>query len=227
MENVARPKAVIYCRVSTNRQQDQGFSLESQETRLTQEARLRGYEPEVIREIASGTRDTRPQLLKVLEMLKSGRAEALFVLDLDRLGRSPKKCLEILEQAKKQNWRLVIVSLGADTATPAGEFLFAIMASVAKLESRLTGERVFRQHQARRDRGITWGVDQGCKSNLNPKIRKYILQLRLEGYGYKSIAKKVTEAGYETLNGGLWYPQTIKAILESPQTRQLEERLAQ
>jgi len=53
------------------------------------------------------------------------------------------------------------------------------------------------------------------------------LQLRLEGYGYKSIAKKVTEAGYETLNGGLWYPQTIKAILESPQTRQLEERLAQ
>lgn len=217
-------KAIIYARVSTNRQSETGHSLDSQTQRLVSEAEAQGYEVELVAEVGSGKRDTRPKLLAALADLKAGKAQALFVLDLDRLARSPQNALEIADKAKKQNWRLVIVSLGADTATPAGQFVFGIMAMLAQLESRLTSERVLRQHEARRERGIIWGVDQGFKGELDLATRRFIkhkaedLQLSL-----RQICKELTAEGYKTPKGGLWYPQTIKAILDSPQTKNLKK----
>lgn len=223
-----KPKgtALIYARVSTNRQGETGHSLESQTQRLITEAERQGYTPLVITEIGSGRKDTRPKLLAALADLKAGKAQALFCLDIDRLARSTKNALEIYELAKKQNWRLVVVSLGLDTATPAGEFTFGIMAMLAQLESRLTAERVLRQHEARRERGITWGVDQGYRGNLNPKIRKKIVRLHEEGLSLREIAKELTRLKYTPVRNGLWYPQTIKAILESPQSDLMRKKVA-
>jgi len=219
-----KPKALIYARVSTNRQSETGHSLESQTQRLTAEAIAQGYEPEVIAEIGSGKRDTRPKLLAALADLKAGRADALFCLDLDRLARSPQNALEIADKARKQNWRLVIVSLGADTATPAGDFVFGIMAMLAQLESRLTSERVLRQHEARRERGIIWGLDEGFKGELDFATRRFIKQQAEEMHlSLREIAKKLTEKGYKTVKGGIWHPQTVKAILESPQTKNVDK----
>lgn len=223
MNTREKPKAIIYARVSTNRQSETGHSLDSQTQRLTAEAKAQGYEPELVAEVGSGKRDTRPKLLAALADLKAGKAEALFVLDLDRLARSPQNALEIADKAKKQNWRLVIVSLGADTATPAGQFVFGIMAMLAQLESRLTSERVLRQHEARRERGIIWGVDQGFKGELDLATRKFIKKLAAEDFSLREIAKALTAEGYKTPKGGLWYPQTVKAILESPQTKNLKK----
>ena len=219
-------KAIIYARVSTNRQGEFGHSLDSQTERLLAEATRQGYEAEIRTEIGSGKRDTRPELLRTLEDLKAGKAQALFCLDIDRLARSTRNALEIYETAKKQNWRLVIVSLGLDTATPAGEFTFGIMAMLAQLESRLTSERVIRQHEARRQRGIIWGVDQGFKGNLNSQTRKKIAQLNSKGLSLREIAKELTRLGHFPPKGGLWYPATIKAILESPQTELIRKKVA-
>ena len=217
-------QAIIYARVSTNRQGETGHSLDSQTERLITEAKQQGYAPLVVAEIGSGKRDTRPKLNEALADLKAGKAQALFCLDIDRLARSTIHALEIFQLAKKQGWRLVIASMGADTATPAGECVFSIMASMAQLESRLTSERVLRQHQARRERGIVWGVNEGYKGNLNPAIRKVVSKLSAEGKSLRQIAQHLTDKGYKTPNQGLWYAQTIKAILQSPQTRQLAER---
>jgi len=219
-----KPQAIIYARVSTNRQGENGHSLDSQVQRLITEAKIQGYQPLVVEEIGSGKRDTRPKLLEALKDLKAGKAEALFVLDIDRLARSTRNALDIYETAKKQNWRLVIVSLGLDTATPAGEFTFGIMAMLAQLESRLTSERVLRQHQARRERGITWGLDEGFKGELDFATRRFIKQQAEEMHlSLREIAKKLTEKGYKTVKGGIWHPQTVKAILESPQTKNLDK----
>jgi DNA invertase Pin-like site-specific DNA recombinase len=216
-----KSKAIIYARVSTNRQSETGHSLDSQTQRLVSEAEAQGYEVELVAEVGSGKRDTRPKLLAALADLKAGKAQALFVLDLDRLARSPQNALEIADKAKKQNWRLVIVSLGADTATPAGQFVFGIMAMLAQLESRLTSERVLRQHEHRREQGIIWGVDKGYKGELDLKTRKFIKKLAAEELSLREIAKRLTAEGHKTPKGGLWYPQTVKAILESPQTKHL------
>ena len=221
MNTRENPKAIIYARVSTNRQSETGHSLDSQTQRLVSEAEAQGYEVELVAEVGSGKRDTRPKLLAALADLKAGKAQALFVLDLDRLARSPQNALEIADKATRQNWRLVIVSLGADTATPAGQFVFGIMAMLAQLESRLTSERVLRQHEHRREQGIIWGVDKGYKGELDLKTRKFIKKLAAEELSLREIAKRLTAEGHKTPKGGLWYPQTVKAILESPQTKHL------
>lgn len=223
-ETTNHPVAIVYARVSTNRQKDTGHSLDSQTQRLLVEAQLQGYAAVLVTEIGSGSRDSRPVLQAALSDLQQGKAQALFVLDIDRLGRSTQNALEILKKAKKENWRLVVSSLGADTATPAGELVFTIMAAMARLESRLISERVIRQHEARRnERGIIWGLDEGYKGELSPQVRQAIAKLRDEGLGYKRIAKELTEMNLKPAKGGLWYPQTVKAILESPQTKQFRK----
>ena len=65
-------RAIIYARVSTNRQSETGHSLDSQTQRLVSEAEAQGYEVELVAEVGSGKRDTRPKLLAALADLKAG-----------------------------------------------------------------------------------------------------------------------------------------------------------
>jgi hypothetical protein len=210
--------ALLYCRVSTGRQAETGHSLESQAGRLRQEAEAQGFQVEIVIEIGSGRKTARPKLNEALDRLNRGEAQALFALDLDRLSRSTRHALELLDLAKRKGWRLVIATLNIDTETPIGEMMASQLAIYAQFESRMTGERVKRQHQARRDRGITWGLDQGYKGNLNPATRALIASLSAQGKSLRSIAEHLTERTLETPRGGKWHAETVRAILKSPQT---------
>ena len=216
--------ALVYVRVSTNRQEATGHSLDSQAAILSKLAEAEGYEVEVVEEIGSGRKSSRPKLLEAKMRLNAGKAKALFALDIDRLARSTIHLLELAETAKRKGWRLVVSSLNIDTSTPVGEMQLGMLAVFAQFESRMIGARVERQHEARRDRGITWGVDQGFRGNLNPAARGLIARLANEGKSLREIASQLETAGMQTPNGGKWWPASIKAILESPQTKPLLNR---
>ena len=91
--------AIAYARVSTNKQGENGHSLKGQAKRLTELAEAQGYSVEVVSEIGSGRKASRPKLLEAIEKLNKGEAQALFALDLDRLARSNRHALEIAETA--------------------------------------------------------------------------------------------------------------------------------
>jgi DNA invertase Pin-like site-specific DNA recombinase len=213
--------ALAYVRVSTNRQEATGHSLDSQTAILTALAEAEGYAVEVVTEVGSGRSASRPKLTEALERLNRGKAQALFAVDIDRLARSTIHLLQIAEASKRRAWRLVISSANIDTATPQGEIMLTMLAGFAQYESRMIGQRVERQHQARRDRGIVWGVDQGFKGNLNPQTRALVAQLANEGLSLRQIANQLKSNNLPTPNGGEWWPATIKSILESPQTKEL------
>lgn len=213
--------ALAYVRVSTNRQEATGHSIESQTAILTRLAEAEGYAVEIVTEIGSGRKASREKLAEAMERLNRGKAQALFAVDIDRLARSVKHLADIMEASKRRKWRLVVSSANIDTATPQGELLLGLLAQFAQFESRMIGQRVERQHEARRERGITWGVDQGFRGNLNPDARKTIAQLSAEGKSLREIAREVEARGFVTPNGGKFWPQTIKAILDSPQTTRL------
>lgn len=216
-----KPRAIVYCRVSTIRQSETGHSLDSQETNLVKMAEAEGYEVEIFREVAKGGRDTRPKLKQALLELNIGFSQALFVASIDRLARSTKHALAIAEQSTKASWRLVVENIGADTATTQGKFMFQLMAVIAELENNMISDRVKRQHQARRDRGVVWGVDQGYKGNLDPSIRGFIVAMREQGLTMREIQKACEDLGYKTATGKTtWQPRTIKQILDSPQSEQ-------
>jgi DNA invertase Pin-like site-specific DNA recombinase len=213
--------ALLYARVSTNRQKETGHSLDSQSALLVKEAERQGYKVELVLENGSGRKATRPKLNKAIERLNKGEAHALFALDIDRLARSTRHALEIAETAQRKGWRLVVASLQIDTETPAGEAMLSMLATFAQFESRMVSERVKRQHQARRERGITWGVDEGPRGELEIKTRKQIRREYEAGKSLREIARNLEAKGVPTARGGKWEAATIRAILNSPITKAL------
>jgi DNA invertase Pin-like site-specific DNA recombinase len=218
-----QPLALLYVRVSTNRQAKTGHSLDSQPALLTEAAEREGFRVEIITETGSGRNTARPVLNEALARLARGEAQALYALDTDRLARSTMHLLEIAQLSLKQEWRLVITSAQVDTSTPAGEAFLTMAAAFAQFESRMISERVKRQHQSRRDRGEVWGVTMGSTSQLPAETRKLVISLRAQGKTLKQIASHLTETLVPTVSGGLWYASTIARILNSPKSKALLE----
>lgn len=214
-----QPLALAYVRVSTGRQAKTGYSLESQPSILIKAAKQNGYRVEVITETGSGRNSSRPALNNALNRLASGEAQALYALDIDRLARSTQHLLEIATLSRKQKWRLVVTSADVDTNSPAGEMFFTMAAAFAQYESRMISQRVLRQHEARRDRGVIWGMTEGPKSPLPTELIDRIVALRHDGCSLPGIAKTLEAEGVPTARGGKWAAGTIRGILMSPAVR--------
>jgi DNA invertase Pin-like site-specific DNA recombinase len=107
---------------------------------------------------ASGAKDDRPGLTSCLKALRKG--DTLFVWKLDRLGRSLKNLVEIIDELKKREIGLkVLTGTGAeiDTRTPSGKLIFGIFASLAEFERELIRERTLAGLSSARARGRVGG----------------------------------------------------------------------
>jgi len=215
------PLAICYARVSTGRQARQGHSLDSQPMELTCAAELAGYRVKVLLETGSGRNAARPVLNEALELLNRGEAQALYALDIDRLARSTRHLLEIAEQATRKKWRLVVLTADVDTSSPAGEALLTVAAAFSQFESRMISERVKRQHEARRSRGVVWGVDEGPVSTLPAGTATTIMEMSGAGENLSGIARHLNAVGIPTAMGGRWQAVQVKRVLESPRLRSL------
>ena len=210
-------KKIAYCyaRVSTQMQVDDGVSLDAQEKHLKYAAESQGYEVEMLREEGrSGKNITgRPVLTAALESLDKGEAEALFVTRLDRLARSTRDFLSIVDRSHKYGWRLALLDLGLDTATYQGRFVVTIMSAMAEMERGMISLRQKDVHQDRRDNKKVWGVDLGPLPLVEKSISERILSERTLGLSYKAIAEKLNSEGVKTVLGGVkWYPSTVRHI---------------
>ena len=104
---------------------------------------------------ASGARDGRPGLKACLEFLRPG--DGLVVWKLDRLGRSLPHLLGIVTDLNARGVAFRSLTERMDTATPHGEFLFAVFGALAQYERALTRERVLAGLAAARRRGRQGG----------------------------------------------------------------------
>lgn len=215
----AKPLAIAYARVSTGKQAKQGHSLDSQPAELTRAAEAAGYRVQVMTETGSGRNAARPVLAEALEMLKRGEAVALYALDIDRLARSTRHLLDIAEQAARQTWRLVVLSADVDTRSPAGEALLTVAAAFSQFESRMISERVKRQHEARRSRGVVWGVDEGPKGELPEETVARIVSMSEAGDSLAGIARQLNAEGITTARGGSWQAVQVSRVLASPRVK--------
>jgi DNA invertase Pin-like site-specific DNA recombinase len=120
---------VGYARVST---QDQ--NLELQLAALKKVGCKKFYQDQI-----SGTKNNRPGLQLALEVLRKG--DTFVVWKLDRLGRSVKGLVDLINQLHQKEIHFKSITDNVDTSTPSGRFFFHIMASLAQMERELVAER--------------------------------------------------------------------------------------
>jgi site-specific DNA recombinase len=209
--------ALLYARVSTQMQVQDGMSLSAQERTLRQAAELAGFKSvELLREEGRSGKSIkgRPVLRDALGRLSSGDANALFVTRIDRLARSTQDFLTIVDHAHKYNWRLVLLDLNLDTSSYQGRFVVTVMSALAEMERGIIAERQKDIHKDRRDRGLVWGKDLGPKQRISEEIRQRIKDERSRGLSLRAIARGLDSDGLKTAYGGKWSASTVKYVLD-------------
>ena len=209
--------ALLYARVSTQLQVNDGVSLDVQERQLKAAAEIAGYTNfELIKEEGRSGKSIsgRPVLRDALGRLDSGEAEALFVTRIDRLARSTKDFLSIIDRANTNKWRLVMLDLNLDTSSYQGRFVVTIMSALAEMERGIIAERQKDVHKDRRERGIVWGKDMGPMNKTSDDIKQRVNAEKSAGRSYRAIADGLNRDGVPTQNGGKWYATTVKNIID-------------
>ena len=127
-------RAVGYARVSTDKQSDQGISLEAQTEKIRAMAMVQGAElVHVIRDGGASAKTLhRPGLQQVLDMAQGRQVQAVIVAKLDRLTRSVKDLCELLEVFERRGVALISVAESLDTSSASGRLVMNIMAAVSQ-----------------------------------------------------------------------------------------------
>ena len=131
-------RAVLYMRVSSVDQHP-----ESQLHDLRMMAAQRGYE--IVREYTdtiSGARAKRPGLDHLMHDARHGQFDVLLVWAFDRLARSVKHFLEVLDELTHLNIEFISFRENVDTSGPLGRAMIVIIGAIAELERNLIVERV-------------------------------------------------------------------------------------
>jgi DNA invertase Pin-like site-specific DNA recombinase len=131
-------RAGLYMRVSTVDQHP-----ETQLFDLRQMAAQRGYE--IVQEYTdriSGTKAKRPGLDQMMADARRGRFDVVLVWASDRIARSVKHFLDVLDELSRLNIEYVSFRENIDTGGPLGRAIVVIIGAVAELERNLIIERV-------------------------------------------------------------------------------------
>jgi DNA invertase Pin-like site-specific DNA recombinase len=178
-----------YARVSTD-----GQSLASQDAQLRAAGCAKVYSEKV-----SGARSDRPELAKLLKRLEAG--DVLMVTRLDRLARSTRDLLNILDTVAKAG--AGFKSLGdtwADTTTPHGRLMLTVLGGLAEFEREL----ILARTSDGRARAKARGVQFGRPPTLTAHQRQEALQRLAEGAAQADVARSynVSQATISRLASG-------------------------
>ena len=163
-----------YARVST---EDQRLGLQLDALRQVGCTR-------VFQEKVSGAGRDRPELARLLDQLREG--DTVVVTKLDRLARSTRHLLEIVEHIRVAGRRFQ--SLGepwADTTSHAGKMIMTVFSGIAEFERDLIRERTGAGRVAARKRGVRFGRPK----KLTVEQAHLALRLLREGQSAKAVAR--------------------------------------
>lgn len=174
-------QAAIYARVSTTNGQSPAMQLRE----LREYCKRRGWR--IVGEYTdagiSGTKDSRPELNRLMADAHKRRFDAVVVWKFDRFARSVSHLLRALETFNALGVAFVSLSESLDTSTPAGRMIFTVLGAVAELERSLIAERVRAGLRHARARGVRLGRPR-CDVDT-AEIRR----LRLKGASWRAIGR--------------------------------------
>jgi len=145
-----------------------------------------------------------------LSLLRSGKAEALAALRIDRISRSSADFANTVAEARKQGWHLIVTEAGIDTRDKYGRFLAGVMSNVAELERELIVDRTKDGLAVARKRGKQVGAPGAPKH-----IKSRIIREHNNGLSLSAISRGLNEDGVATANGGRkWYASAVRSVIQ-------------
>lgn len=132
-------KVAIYARVSTA---DQDVSLQLRDLRAYAQSRGFTIHKEYIDHGVSGSKESRPELDKLMEAARKRRIDAIMVWRFDRFARSTKHLALAIDEFKALGVEFISFNENIDTSTPMGQAMFTIISAMAQLERDIIRERV-------------------------------------------------------------------------------------
>lgn len=217
-----------YVRVSTQEQANEGYSVGEQTERLKKYCEAHEWEIYQIYTDAgfTGANTDRPALQQMLRDIKAKRIQKVVVWKLDRLSRSQKDTLSLIEDNFIENdCDFVSMLENFDTGTPFGNAIIGILAVFAQLEREQIKERMLMGKEARVKQGkwvggnhVPLGYDyvdgQIVINDYEAMIVREMFNLVLEGTSPYKICKMFNEKGYRT-KGSVFSPRTMRRMLDS------------
>ena len=153
-------RTAIYIRVSTQEQALEGYSIQAQTERLQAYCKAKGWGIFHVYTDAgfSGSNMERPGLSQLLEDVEAGRVDCVLVYKLDRLSRSQKDTLHMIEDIFLANdCDFVSMSENFDTSTPLGRAMIGVLSVFAQLEREQIRERMAMGRTERAKSGLWQG----------------------------------------------------------------------
>lgn len=209
----------LYIRVSTDAQAEEGYSIEAQKEMLEgycKAKQISNYKFYVDGGF-SGSNIIRPELEKLIIDIKNKLIKAVVVYKLDRLSRSQKDTLYLIEDVLNPNGtEFISLNENLDTSTSIGRAMLGIMSAFAQLERETIKERTRMGMKKRVEAGfwmgggkIPFGFDYDTTTgkltpNNDAETVREIYKLYIKGYSTNHIATTL----------GIKYDQLVTQILK-------------
>jgi site-specific DNA recombinase len=217
----------LYPRVSGHEQED-NYSIPDQIDRMKKYCESRDWMVYKIYTDSgySGSNMDRPGLQDMIRDVENGKLDMVLVYKLDRLSRSQKDTLFLIEDVfQKNNVSFTSITENFDTSTPFGMAMMGILAVFAQLERSKITERTMNGKDSRAREGkwhgskwvpIGYDYDGLLMPNEYEAMQvREIADLFLKGTPVRTIARMVTEKGYRHKYGE-WEAKTIRRVLQNP-----------
>lgn len=222
-------RTAIYVRVSTNEQIEEGYSIDEQIDKLKKFCEIKEWDvANVYKDPGfTGSNMERPGLQKLIRDVKLNRIDTVLVYKLDRLSRSQKDTLYLIEDIfESKQTAFVSLNENFDTSTPFGKAMIGILAVFAQLEREQIKERMTmgKLGRAKSGKAMSWHwapfgyryIDNNYVINkLEAQIVKQIFYDYLAGMSITKLRYKLNEEGHIAKDVP-WSYRTIRQILDNP-----------
>lgn len=224
-------RVALYPRVSGIEQAQEGYSIGEQIERMKDYCKAKQWTVYKIYTDAgfTGANMNRPGLQEMIKDSEKGKIDMILVYKLDRLSRSQKDVLYLVEDVfDKHGVFFSSMTENFDTSTPFGKAILGILAVFAQLEREQIRERTMMGKQARAEEG-KWGggstepvgYDYSIEDDMLYVNEYEAMQIReiadlfLKRTPVRTIERICDEKGYKHKHGD-WTAKTIRRVLSNP-----------
>lgn len=221
-------RALIYIRVSTTKQDRDGYSVPMQKERLVSYCQAMGWvvagvfvDPGV-----SGSSLDRPGLAELIRAVDGKKGDVVLVYKLDRLSRSQRNIIYLLEDVfQPAGVAFVSMQESFDTSTVYGKAMLGILSVFAQMEREVITERTMLGRSGRAEKGYFHGggtdpigydyVDGQLVVNEEEAAQvRQVYELYAAGVSVSEITRRMD--GFSTKHGGWHHTSTVGNVLDNP-----------